>query len=111
MQSGYFENLTSIENGRAKTRRAGKKYSSVHVNSNWYMDTREGSPRAPNTNEIKGRKEEEVKKKVYKDVRPGPLDFRQRGTPELRFPIVKAEDARVNPFRGESIPSLPERKK
>lgn len=37
MQSGYFENLTSIENGRAKTRRAAfeqKKHSGVHVNSN-----------------------------------------------------------------------------
>lgn len=37
MQSGYFENPTSIENGRAKTKRAGfeqKKHSGMHVNSN-----------------------------------------------------------------------------
>lgn len=113
IQSGYFENPTSIENGKAKTKISSRKNIRVCmlIRIGWYMDTREGSPRPPNTNEIKGRKEEEVKKKVYKDVRPGPLDFRQRGTPEPRFPIVKAEDARASPFRGESIPSLPERKK
>lgn len=46
--------------------------------------------------ERKKKEEQKWKKRreeVYKDVGPGPLDFRQRGTPELRFPIVKAEDA------------------
>lgn len=49
---------------------------------------------------------------AYKDVRPGPLDFRQRGTPELPILNRKSGGCRgANPFRGESIPSLPERKK
>lgn len=46
--------------------------------------------------EKKRKKQNESRREAYKDVRPAPLDVRQRGTPELGFPFV--EDVPL--FRG-----------
>lgn len=46
--------------------------------------------------ERKRKRQNESGREAYKDVRPAPLDVRQRGTPELGFPF--AED--VSLFRG-----------
>lgn len=84
-------------------RRSKSRVNSTNIYIHIYIRIFEEKDRVPyrtrSINGIKGSKERGKKRKekaktkegkVYKDVGPGPLDFRQRGTPELRFSIVKA---------------------